>query len=74
MWMGRKFSLHDEPSLEELLDDPVIQAVMACDRVEREELLDIVVSARARLSDQNPRARDRSSDRREPYLIAPARE
>ncbi len=74
MWMGRKFSLHDEPSLEELLDDPVIQAVMACDRVEREDLLDIVVSARARLSDQNPHVRGRSSDRREPYLIAPARE
>ena len=74
MWMGRKFSLHDEPSLEEMLGDPVIQAVMACDRVEREDLLELVVSARARLSGQDTRARDRSSDRREPYLIAPTRE
>ena len=72
MWMGRKFNLHDEPSLEEVLDDPVIQAMMACDRVGREDLLDLVGLARARLSGEDARAPGRSSDRREPYLFDPA--
>ncbi len=33
-----------EPSLEEMLDDPVIQAVMAQDGVERQEIVDLVAS------------------------------
>lgn len=33
-----------EPTLEEMLDDPVIQAVMAQDGVERQELVDLVAS------------------------------
>ena len=36
--------LDDEPSLVELLDDPVIQAVMAQDGVAREEIIDLVAS------------------------------
>lgn len=38
-----------EPSIAELLDDPVLQILMARDGVRRGELLDIVDAARARL-------------------------
>lgn len=33
-----------EPSLEEMLDDPVIQAVMSQDGVGRQEIVDLVAS------------------------------
>lgn len=33
-----------EPTLEEMLDDPVIQAVMAQDGVERQEIVDLVAA------------------------------
>lgn len=36
--------LDGEPSLEEMLDDPVIQAVMAQDGIERQEIVDLVAS------------------------------
>lgn len=37
-----------EPTLEEMLRDPVIQAVMACDGVAREEIDDLVELIQAR--------------------------
>jgi hypothetical protein len=42
----RDFGLDDEPTLEELLDDPVTQAIMAYDNVSREEISDIFVLVR----------------------------
>jgi hypothetical protein len=42
----RDFGLDDEPSLEELLDDPVTQAIMAYDGVSRDEISDIFVLVR----------------------------
>ncbi len=41
---GRALELDGEPSLEEMLDDPVIQAVMAQDGIERQEIVDLVAS------------------------------
>ena len=41
---GRAFDFDGEPSLDELLDDPVIRAVMAQDGVERQEIVDLVAS------------------------------
>jgi hypothetical protein len=43
----RDFGLDDEPSLEELLDDPVTQAIMAYDGVSRDEISDIFVLVRS---------------------------
>jgi hypothetical protein len=40
---------YDEPRLDELLGDPVVQAVMARDGVSRDELLACVEGARRRL-------------------------
>jgi hypothetical protein len=42
----RDFGLTDEPTLEELLDDPVTQAIMAYDGVSRDEISDIFVLVR----------------------------
>ena len=42
--LGRVLEFDDEPSLDEMLDDPVIQAVMAQDGVERQEIVDLVAS------------------------------
>ncbi len=41
---GQVLEFDGEPSLEELLDDPVIQAVMVQDGVERQEIVDLVAS------------------------------
>lgn len=38
-----------EPALKDLLDDPVLQAMLNRDRVSREDLLAIISGARARL-------------------------
>ena len=38
MWTRRKGRDHKEPSLDEMLDDPVVQAVMARDGVKRREI------------------------------------
>lgn len=38
-----------EPTLAELLDDPIIQAVMARDGVERAKLDDLIAAVQARL-------------------------
>lgn len=46
---ARDHLLDSEPRISEMLDDPVIQAVMTRDRVARNEILDLVVSMRARL-------------------------
>ncbi|MBI3706511.1 MAG: hypothetical protein HY246_02310 [Proteobacteria bacterium] len=43
---GRK---GQEPTLAELLDDPIIQAVMARDGVERAKLDDLIAAVQARL-------------------------
>jgi hypothetical protein len=37
------FGLDDEPTLEELLDDPVTQAIMAYDGVSRDEIIFVLV-------------------------------
>jgi hypothetical protein len=44
----RRF-LHDEPPLAELIDDPMVRAVMARDRVSREGLIDVIRDAQRRL-------------------------
>ncbi len=44
MSRGRVLEFDGEPSLDEMLDDPVIQAVMAQDGVERQEIVDLVAS------------------------------
>ena len=44
----RYFWLDCEPELNEMLDDPVMQAVMACDGVERDEILDLASSVQER--------------------------
>ena len=46
LFMARRPALDfdGEPNLEEMLDDPVIQAVMAQDGVERQEIVDLVAS------------------------------
>lgn len=41
---GQVLDFDGEPSLEEMLDDPVIQAVMAQDGIERQEIVDLVAS------------------------------
>ena len=41
---ARVLDFDGEPSLDEMLDDPVIQAVMAQDGVERQEIVDLVAS------------------------------
>jgi hypothetical protein len=40
----RVLDLDGEPTLDEMLDHPVIQAVMAQDGVAREEIVDLVAS------------------------------
>jgi hypothetical protein len=40
---------YDEPALDEMLDDPVVRAVMARDRLRREDVLACVERARERL-------------------------
>jgi len=40
----RKPDLHREPCLGEMLDDPVIQAVMARDKVERMAIVELIRS------------------------------
>jgi hypothetical protein len=44
----RRF-LHDEPPLAELIDDPMIRAVMARDRVSREGLIEVIRTAQKHL-------------------------
>lgn len=53
---ARDASLHSEPPLHDLLDDPVIQAVMRRDRVDRTDVLDLVLSMRERLAGTEPAA------------------
>lgn len=43
-----------EPRLRDMLDDPVIQAVMARDNVRRTEIIDLVRNVRARLDARPP--------------------
>jgi len=40
----RVLDFDGEPTLDEMLDDPVIQAVMTQDGVERQEIVDLVAS------------------------------
>jgi len=48
MQLKRIENLDGEPSLDEMLDDPVIQAVMARDGVARGEIEDLVAAIHAR--------------------------
>ncbi len=47
--LKRQEELSAEPTLLEALADPVIQAVMARDRVSRDEVVKVAMAARARL-------------------------
>ncbi|HEX9464798.1 MAG TPA: hypothetical protein VGB82_19540 [Alphaproteobacteria bacterium] len=49
MWGPRKSYLNaDEPQLDDVLDDPVIQAVMSRDGVVRDDIVDLALAVRAR--------------------------
>ncbi|HJS32124.1 MAG TPA: hypothetical protein VJ924_09020 [Alphaproteobacteria bacterium] len=66
--------LSQEPSLRDVLDDPVVQAVMAGDRVKRSALEALIADVQRRLAGQDapPRPIEAgASARREPYLFAP---
>jgi hypothetical protein len=43
-----------EPRLRDMLDDPVVQAVMARDKVGRSEIIDLVRNVQARLGARPP--------------------
>jgi hypothetical protein len=43
-----------EPRLLEMLDDPLVQAVMARDKVRRSEIVDLMRSVQARLDARPP--------------------
>lgn len=45
----RKHDLHREPCLSEMLDDPVIQAMMARDNVERVAIVELFRTMRDRV-------------------------
>lgn len=54
-----RFMLDGEPSIKELLDDPVIEAVMARDGVRRKELEHLIADVRGRLNGHHgPQAKD----------------
>lgn len=59
-----------EPRLDELLDDPVLQALMARDGVDRAELLDVVAEARRRLGINTARRAPRGRSDFEATLLA----
>jgi hypothetical protein len=66
--------LSQEPSLAEVLDDPVVQAMMAGDRVKRAALEALIADVQERLAGQNAPPRQIQAGgrgRREPYLFAP---
>ncbi|HSE76611.1 MAG TPA: hypothetical protein VLG66_01280 [Alphaproteobacteria bacterium] len=74
--MTRKLipGLSQEPSLADVLDDPVVQAVMAGDRVKRTTLEALIADIQRRLAGQAAAPRQVESGgrvRREPYLFAP---
>lgn len=46
----RKLNCDGEPRLSEILEDPVLHAVMARDRITREELLAQIAAVRERLA------------------------
>ncbi|HEX9463891.1 MAG TPA: hypothetical protein VGB82_14930 [Alphaproteobacteria bacterium] len=46
----RDIDFDGEPSLDEMLDDPVIQAVMTQDGVGRQEIVDLVASLQSAFS------------------------
>ncbi len=43
----------DEPSLHEMLHDPIIQRLMSSDGITRSQLMTLVAAARSRLRDEN---------------------
>jgi hypothetical protein len=51
--------LHGEPSIKELLDDPVIEAIMVRDGVRRKELESLIADVRGRLERHDGRNADR---------------
>ena len=66
--------LSQEPSLADVLDDPVVQAVMAGDRVKRTALEALIADVQRRLAGPTAAPRPVESGgrvRREPYLFAP---
>ena len=48
MYVRRIRCLGGEPSLDEVLEDPVIQAMMARDGIAREEIVDLAVMVQGR--------------------------
>ncbi len=49
MRIRRKPDLSGEPSLNEMLEDPVLQTLMARDGVGRKQLLDLALAVQAKL-------------------------
>ena len=43
----------DEPSLQEMLHDPIMQRLMSSDGITRSQLMTLVAAARSRLRDEN---------------------
>lgn len=50
-----RYRFDEEPSLQELIDDPVMQAIMARDGVERATLVNLVIEMRIRLNGRTER-------------------
>jgi hypothetical protein len=48
--LGRESYLYGEPSLRELLDDPVLHVLMLRDRITREEIIGLTISIRLALN------------------------
>lgn len=51
-----------EPTLQELLDDPVIEAIMARDGVERDELVKLIFEVRTKLLRRREPARAEAAE------------
>lgn len=49
------YQFDKEPSLIEMLADPIVQAIMACDGVTRAEIEDLISVARGRIGKQDIR-------------------
>lgn len=72
--MNRWFSGNREPSLAEVLDDPIVHLVMERDRVRREDLIALIVSVRSGLPSSSipggpPRQSDSAADSGSPAPI-----
>lgn len=53
-----RYRFDEEPSLQELIDDPVMEAIMARDGVERATLVNLMIEMRGRLDRRIERRAD----------------